>query len=137
MSDIPASIRAVVVQRAGQRCEYCGLSQAGQEATFHVDHVVPRAAGGAMTEDNLALACVSCCLHKAAKQSALDPNTTAQAPLFNPRTQKWPEHFQWTGEIVVGLTPIGRATVSVLKMNRPLIVAIRMEEAIRGRHPNS
>jgi hypothetical protein len=136
MSDVPASIRAVVIQRADQRCEYCGLSQAGQEATFHVDHVVPRAAGGSMTEENLALACVSCSLHKAAKLSALDPNSTEETPLFNPRTQKWSEHFQWKGEIVEGLTPIGRATISALRMNRPLIVAIRTEEAIRGRHPN-
>lgn len=46
MSDIPAALRDGVVRRAGNRCEYCGLSQAGQEAVFHVDHVVPRVAGG-------------------------------------------------------------------------------------------
>jgi HNH endonuclease len=135
MSDIPASIRTAVALRADQRCEYCGLSQAGQEATFHIDHVLPRAAGGPTKEDNLALACVSCSLHKAARQSALDPDSNEQTPLFNPRTQKWTEHFRWNGEIAVGLTPIGRATVAALKMNRPLIMAIRMEEAIRGRHP--
>ena len=27
--------------RALGRCEYCQLSQAGQEATFHIDHVMP------------------------------------------------------------------------------------------------
>ncbi len=31
MSDIPAPLREQVVLRAGHRCEYCGLSQAGQE----------------------------------------------------------------------------------------------------------
>ena len=41
MSAIPASLRRFVLQRAGERCEYCGLSQTGQEATFHIDHVVP------------------------------------------------------------------------------------------------
>ena len=44
MSDIPAALRQDVLLRAGNRCEYCGLSQAGQEATFHVDHVEPRVA---------------------------------------------------------------------------------------------
>ncbi|MBL8799098.1 MAG: HNH endonuclease, partial [Planctomycetia bacterium] len=53
MSDISPSLHAEVVLRAGQRCEYCQLSQLGQEATFHIDHVVPRAAGGPTTTDNL------------------------------------------------------------------------------------
>ena len=34
MSDIPAALRDEVVLRAGNRCEYCGLAQAGQEAAF-------------------------------------------------------------------------------------------------------
>lgn len=135
MSDISPSLHAEVVLRAGNRCEYCQLSQLGQEATFHIDHVVPRAAGGPTTTDNLALACVSCSLRKWAKQTATDPDTGAEVPLFNPRTQSWDEHFRWDGVRVVSLTPTGRATVTALDMNRPLIIAIRQEEMIRGRHP--
>jgi hypothetical protein len=56
-------------------------------------------------------------------------------PLFNPRAQAWAEHFRWEGVRVVPLTPTGRATVAALAMNRPLIIAIRQEEAARGRHP--
>jgi 5-methylcytosine-specific restriction endonuclease McrA len=63
MSDVSSRLRAEVVRRAGNRCEYCGLSQLGQEAVFHVDHVVPRSAGGPSTADNLALACVSWKVH--------------------------------------------------------------------------
>jgi hypothetical protein len=69
MSDIPAPLREQVMLRAGNRCEYCGLSQAGQEAAFHVDHVAPRIAGGPTELDNLALACVSCSLRKWALRS--------------------------------------------------------------------
>jgi hypothetical protein len=36
MSDISASLHDEVVRRAGDRCEYCGLSQIGQEAAFHM-----------------------------------------------------------------------------------------------------
>jgi 5-methylcytosine-specific restriction endonuclease McrA len=86
MSDISASLRADVVHRAGERCEYCRLSQQGQEAAFHIDHVVPRAAGGTTTKDNLALACVSCSLRKWAKQTANDPESQQDVPLFSPRT---------------------------------------------------
>ncbi len=53
---IPANARRQVIPRANDRSEYCGLSQAGQEALFHVDHVVPLTAGGTTTLDNLALA---------------------------------------------------------------------------------
>ncbi len=136
MSDIPAALRDEVIVRAGSRCEYCRLSQAGQEATFHIDHVTPRAAGGPTTSANLALACVSCSLRKWAKQSASDPDTGEPAPLFSPRRHEWSDNFRWHGAVVVPLTPTGRATVAALAMNRPLAVAIRLEEAERGRHPS-
>jgi hypothetical protein len=84
MSDISASLRAEVVLRTGNRCEYCGLSQLGQEAAFHIDHVIPRAAGGQTEAGNLALACVSCSLRKRAHQTAPDPDTGEEVPLFTP-----------------------------------------------------
>ena len=118
MSGIAASLRDEVVLRAGGRCEYCGLSQAGQEATFHIDHVVPRSAGGSTEADNLALACVSCSLRKWARQAAPDPETGEDAPLFSPRAERWADHFQWEGVVVVPLTPTGRATTATLAMNR-------------------
>lgn len=94
MSDIPAKLRTEVVSRAGDRCEYCQLAQVGQEATFHIDHVMPRLAGGVTTLDNLALACVSCSLRKGATQAAQDPTTGELVPLFSPRRDRWSEHFQ-------------------------------------------
>jgi hypothetical protein len=132
---IPAALARQVVERAGNRCEYCGLSQLGQEATFHVDHVQPVAAGGPTSPDNLALACVSCSLRKGARQFGTDPDAEEEAPLFNPRTDRWADHMEWDDARVVGLTPTGRATVALLDLNRLLILAIRKEEADRGRHP--
>jgi hypothetical protein len=132
---IPAALRRLVIQRAGNRCEYCGLSQAGQEATFHIDHVIPVAAGGGTVEDNLALACVSCSLYKSARQMVQDPQTGATVKIFNPRQQIWKEHFEWNGVRVNGLTATGRATIDALRMNRALILAIRAEEELLGRHP--
>jgi len=132
---IPAALRRSVIQRAEDRCEYCCLSQAAQEALFHVDHVIPRAAGGPTVLQNLALACVSCSLRKGARQTAEDPDTGLKAPLFNPRHSNWHEHFEWEGLRILGLTLTGRATVSALSMNRPLALAIRSEEILRGRHP--
>lgn len=73
MTHVPAALKAEVEQRAGGRCEYCRLSQAGQEARFHVDHILPVKLGGSTTLENLCLACVSCSLRKGAKTQALDP----------------------------------------------------------------
>jgi hypothetical protein len=33
------------------------------------------------------------------------------------------------------LTPVGRATVAALKMNRLMMLSIRQEEVLLGRHP--
>jgi hypothetical protein len=74
-------------------------------------------------------------LRKWAKQTAIDPDSGEETPLFNPRLQAWTEHFRWADERIVPLTTTGRATVAALAMNRPMIVAIRQEEAARGRHP--
>jgi hypothetical protein len=90
MSDpIPASLQRRVRLRAGDRCEYCRLAQAGQEATFHVDHVVPRVAGGPTVLENLALACVSCSLRKGARITAIDPSSGDTTQLFHPRRDEW------------------------------------------------
>jgi hypothetical protein len=38
-------------------------------------------------------------------------------PLFNPRAQVWAEHFSWDGAIILPLTPEGRVTVKILRLN--------------------
>lgn len=108
------------------------MSQAGQEAAFHVDHVIPRKSGGETTLSNLALACVSCSLRKGAALTVQDPETGESIRVFNPREQDWDEHFHLTGSFeIVGLTATGRATAARLLMNRPLAVEIRREQARR------
>ncbi|HSH03782.1 MAG TPA: HNH endonuclease signature motif containing protein [Anaerolineae bacterium] len=128
-------MRRFVLKRAHNLCEYCGLSQVGQAATFHIDHIIPVTANGPTDTGNLALACVACSLYKSAQQTALDPLSNKPATIFNPRLDIWQEHFQWQDVQLVGLTPTGRATIKALKMNRPAILAIRQEEHFFDRHP--
>ncbi|MEZ4865120.1 MAG: HNH endonuclease signature motif containing protein [Caldilineaceae bacterium] len=124
-----------MIERANNRCEYYGLAQVGQAATFHIDHILPVTAGGQTITDNLALACVSCSLRKSARQTAIDLVTGKDEPIFHPRPQLWSDHFRWDGLSATGLTPTGRATVAALDMNRPVILAIRAEESFFHRHP--
>jgi hypothetical protein len=135
MTTIPGSLRRLVIQRADNRCEYCGISQIGQVATFHIDHIVPVVAGGETTAANLALACVSCSLRKGARTKLEDLETGEIVSIFNPRQQVWKEHFAWSGVQVVGLTATGRATIQALDLNRSTMLAIRAEEELLGRHP--
>src|SRR5436305_1224937 len=104
MSFVPARLRRLVTTRAQGRCEYCGLAQAGQEATFHIDHIMPESKGGRTIAGNLALACVSCSLRKEARVVAPDPQTGRTVPLFHPRRQAWRTHFRWERVRITGLT---------------------------------
>jgi 5-methylcytosine-specific restriction endonuclease McrA len=133
-SNIPLFLRKLVFRRAKNKCEYCRLSQKGQEATFHIDHIYPVTSGGETIAENLALACVSCSLRKGAKKKAMDRETNSDVPIFHPRNDIWEDHFVWDEIRIVGLTAKGRATVDLLKLNRPVILAIREEEVLLGRH---
>jgi hypothetical protein len=133
---VPVSLERRVRERAGQRCEYCRLSQARQHGTFHVDHIWPYSEGGPTTLENLALACVSCSLRKGARTTVPDPETGELVHLFNPRADAWADHFEIAqGFLLDGRTQNRRATVAALRLNHALAVEIRAEEAQRGRYP--
>jgi hypothetical protein len=113
-----AATRSLVRERAGGRCEYCGLPQAAVPlATFHVEHITARQHGGSDDLSNLALSCHHCNLHKGPNIAGFDPETGQLSTLFDPRQNSWPDHFVLRGIIIDGRTPIGRTTVRVLAMN--------------------
>jgi hypothetical protein len=48
--------------------------------------------------------------------------------LFNPRTQVWSDHFEWSGQspvVLEGKTATGRATIAALQMNHPDLLVVR------------
>ncbi|WP_442940632.1 hypothetical protein [Nostoc sp.] len=58
---------------------------------------------GGTDADNLALTCWRCNRHKGTDLGLFDPKTGAFSFLFNPRTQKWAEHFTFLELNLVGL----------------------------------
>lgn len=84
---------------------------------LHLEHVISRQHGGETVEGNLALACQHCNLHKGPNVAGIDPQTGALVRLFNPRLQRWPDHFEQHGLLIIGRTDVGRVTVSTLAMN--------------------
>jgi hypothetical protein len=121
--------RAEVVARAGHRCEYCHLPVRGQVATFPIDHIVPKSAGGSNELDNLALTCPHCNAHKWMEIEYPDPQTGELVRYFHPRRDSWSDHFEWSadrrGELV-GKTAYGRATIAGLRINNPDMVELRV-----------
>lgn len=134
---IPEKIQNKVRQRANFLCEYCHASEQWQYVTFTIEHIIPLTKNGTDTLDNLALACFHCNRKKSDKTTAIDPQSGAELPLFNPRQDSWNNHFIWSadGLFIIGLTPIGRITVTSLALNRERVINIRAADKAVGRHP--
>jgi len=118
-----AELRQLVWQRAASRCEYCHVPAEVSLLPFQIDHIIAEKHGGPTVVDNLALSCERCNSHKG-------PNIAGylegkHIPLFNPRTDRWSDHFRWDGALLVGQTPVGIVTIEVLAINLPYRVALR------------
>ncbi|MFN0080145.1 MAG: HNH endonuclease [Prosthecobacter sp.] len=118
---VSEKLRRVVFARAGFRCEYCQSSEALSASPFVAEHIVPLACGGRTSAENLACACHGCNLLKADHQTGWDVVTHQEVSLFDPRADRWPEHFHWSsnGQEIIPFTSKGRATVHRLSLNRP------------------
>lgn len=136
-SYVSQALRAAVAAAARYRCGYCLTLEQLIGASMTIEHIVPEAAGGLTVEDNLWLACTMCNSHKGNRTVARDEVTGHVVRLFNPRRQAWAEHFLWQhgGTVVAGLTPVGRATVATLRLNRTLLVKSRRLWVAYGLHP--
>ena len=131
-----AFLRALVWRRAGGRCEYCRIHQHDDpHYSFHVEHIIARQHGGSDDPRNRALACHACNLSKGPNLAGRDTKTGKKVWLFNPRRHKWAWHFCWDGPVLVGRTPIGRATVAVLGINHPKRVELRQALIEAGAFP--
>jgi hypothetical protein len=153
--------RRLVIDRAGNVCEYCRLPQSAYPVPFEIDHVIAKQHGGTDAQRNLALACLHCNGHKGPNLSGIDPLGSQFVPvrlfnprasvracisfitrsqfvpvrLFNPRRHKWSKHFRSRGGELHGRTAIGRATIVALALNDPVMVALREELIGQGLFP--
>jgi hypothetical protein len=119
------TLKDFVWKRAVGRCEYCQVSQTQDELAFEIDHIIARKHRGLDRSGNLCLACFACNNHKGSNISGIDPTSKKIVRLFNPRRHKWHRHFRWDGPVLIGLTPIGRATIIVLEINLDYRIDIR------------
>lgn len=135
---IPVEVERRVHAAARDRCGYCLSPQHLVMARLEVEHIIPKARGGSDDESNLWLSCPLCNRFKSDLTNATDAESGGAVPLFNPREQNWFEHFAWSndGLRIVGLTPIGRATVAALHLADDAdAIEVRSYWVLAGWHP--
>lgn len=136
-SNIPLAVQELVRKRAKGYCEYCLVPASFSPDTFPFDHIIPLSLGGKSVPENLALSDGGCNGHKYNKTHHFDPLTHRLSPLFHPRLDQWDAHFQWNEDetLIIGITPVGRATVELLQVNRESNVNLRKLLKMAGLHP--
>ena len=137
MSTGSSGLRRFVAARADHLCEYCLIHAENTYLGGHIDHVISEKHGGKTQEDNLAFACIYCNLHKGSDIASIVPETGELVPLFNPRKDRWGDHFHLApdGITILPLTPVGEVTVRVLQFNESPRLLERKALQEKGRYP--
>lgn len=135
MTHIPEALRRLVSIRANGCCEYCLLNQNDSFLPHEIDHIIAEKHRGTTTEDNLCLSCFDCNRYKGSDISSIDPDTDEVVPLFHPRRDTWSDHFRLDGAQIIPLTPTGRVTEYLLRLNDPERLARRTILIRLGRYP--
>jgi 5-methylcytosine-specific restriction endonuclease McrA len=78
-----AAVKRAVRERAGNRCEYCRLTQDQSPLDpLQVEHIRPRKHRGGDDLENLALACIDCNLHKGSNLAGIDSESAVLTDCF-------------------------------------------------------
>lgn len=116
---IPVVLRRQVLELAKHRCEYC-LVHADDAAFEHeVDHIVAEKHRGVTELGNLAYACFACNRNKGSDLGSLAQSTGVLTRFFNPRQNRWEEHFQVQNGEIIPRTDVGEVTATILGFNAP------------------
>ncbi|MDQ3649386.1 MAG: HNH endonuclease [Acidobacteriota bacterium] len=135
-SHVSPETRRIVASRANYVCEYCLIAEEDAYFRFQVEHITSRKHGGSSELENLALACVFCNRYKGSDVASLIPETSLLVRFYNPRTDRWREHFRLNGVAIESLTDIGEATVRILQINHDDQIIERQVLSKRGRYPS-
>ena len=136
---IPIAIQRAVLELSRDYCEYCVVPSNFSTDYFHYEHIIALALNAPTELGNIARSCGICNNNKRDKIEHIDPLTQEIVRLFHPRQDVWTDHFQRSNDdlYIVGITPIGRATIDLLKLNRTNALNLRKLLKLGGLHPPS
>ncbi len=134
---IPVAFQRAILEMSKGYCEYCVLPSNFSTDFFHYDHILSLIHGGKTELENLAWSCGICNNNKHDKIEYADPLTHQIVRLYHPRQDIWADHFQWSDNdlYIDGITPVGRATVNLLKLNRSNATNLRKLLKMADLHP--
>lgn len=122
MIEIPQELREAVRRAYGYRCGYCGMHEEEVGCELEVDHFRPRAAGGSDELSNLVYCCSACNRIKSDFWS-VDPIRR----LLNPLQDDPSTHLREEADgRLIALTETGAFHLKRLKLNRPQLIAARV-----------
>lgn len=132
---ISDELRRTIADRAKLLCEYCLIAEADTFYGCEVDHIISLKHGGSSELENLAYACALC---NRAKGSDIGSISAAGefARFFNPRTDRWAEHFRLGAAVVRPLTIVGEVTARILGFNDSARLHEREEMILFGKYPS-
>lgn len=113
---ISAELRQTIADRANLLCEYCLIAEADTFYGCEVDHIISLKHGGSSEPNNLAYACALCNRAKGSDVGSVSASGEFTR-FFNPRTDRWAEHFRLDGAVIRPLTIIGEVTARILGFN--------------------
>lgn len=116
-SYVSADLRRLVESRANLLCEYCLIHQDDTYLGCQIDHIIAEKHGGRTNPENLGYACAVCNRAKGTDIGSISPDTDVFVRFFNPRSDRWSEHFLLNGVVIEPRTPIGAATERILRFN--------------------
>jgi hypothetical protein len=131
-----AQLRLTVSARADYLCEYCLVAEEDTFFGCHVDHIISIKHRGQTNPENLAYACAFCNRFKGSDIASISLTTGALVRLFNPRIDRWSDHFQLDGSLIQARSEIGEVTISLLRFNDNERIIERQELSRIGRYPN-
>ncbi len=130
---IPEKLRLQVARRADFVCEYCLVHQDDLVFSCQIDHIISVKHGGETGVENLANSCLPCNVSKGSDIGTIVAGRFTR--FFNPRRDKWAEHFYVSDGFILPKTPIGEATVRIFQFNAPERVLRRQFLALVGKYP--
>lgn len=134
-SYVSAELRRLVESRANHLCEYCLIHEDDTYLGCQVDHIIAEKHGGPTETNNLSYACTFCNRAKGTDIGSIMPGTGDFARFFNPRTDRWVDHFRLRGVLIEPRTSVGEATARILSFNDTERVIEREILQDAGRYP--
>lgn len=135
-SYVSAEVRRLVEARANRLCEFCLIHEDDTFLGCQVDHIIAEKHGGPTDPENLSYSCTFCNRAKGTDIGSIAPSTGEFTRFFNPRVDRWSDHFKLSGIVIKPISTVGEATVRILEFNEPNRILEREALQQIGRYPS-